>query len=276
MELTRAHERLRTAAVLALVCVGLTACSRERERREAEQRQAVEAQLVKAEAQADAMNAAWHTALAAAEARKSPPADAPRCDVPGVMPLAPGELKKRLGVTGANGPDLDAFMRNAAAARADSGESSELVITPTALAAARSPRARMLATRAKDIRRDLERAEGARIEALLKQANELAARGFWEPDVVVIVEAEAGSRGVDVGKKTFAGRAALGRSYVFSYGTNEIVCAGRFVATSSDTVEFVSHLGLGSGDAYGAIDRDLRARVLDQGKRSLQKTAAAP
>ncbi len=255
------------AAVWA--CIGVTACHRS-----AERRQAVEAQLVKAELQADAMNEAWHVALADS-ARAALPAEAPPCAVPGVTPRAPGELKKRLGLEGANGPDLDKWMRNVAAAKADTGDSSDLVIAPAQLAAARSPRARMLAARAKRIRSELARADSDRIDALLKEANELAARDFWTHDVVVIVEAEAGSHGVDVQKKTFEGRAALGRSYVFSYGSNAIVCAGRFVATSSDTVEFMSCFG-GGGEAYGAVNSDLRARILDQGKRALRQLDGAP
>ena len=254
-----------TSAAIWAACIGLTftACNRN-----AERRQAVEAQLVKAELQADAMNEAWRTAFAA-EPKVGIQAGAPPCAVPGVMPRAPGELKKRLGLEGANGPDLDKWMRNVAAAKADTGDSSDLVIAPSQLAAARSPRARMLAARAKRIRGELARANSDRIDALLEEANELAARDFWTHDVVVIVEAEAGSHGVDVQKKTFEGRAALGRSYVFSYGSKEIVCAGSFLATNSETVEFVSHLG-GGGEAYGAVNSDLRARNLDQGKRALR------
>ena len=65
-------------------CIGVTACHRG-----AERRQAVEAQLVKAELQADAMNEAWHVALAD-QARAAVPAEAPPCAVPGVTPRAPG------------------------------------------------------------------------------------------------------------------------------------------------------------------------------------------
>ena len=92
------------------------------------------------------------------------------------MPRAPGELKKRLGLEGANGPDLDKWMRNVAAAKADTGDSSDLVVAPSQLAAARSPRARMLAARAKRIRSELARADSDRIDALLKEANELTDR----------------------------------------------------------------------------------------------------
>src|SRR4029079_4315648 len=129
-----------TSAAIWAACIGLTftACNRN-----AERRQAVEAQLVKAELQADAMNEAWRTAFAA-EPKVGIQAGAPPCAVPGVMPRAPGELKKRLGLEGANGPDLDKWMRNVAAAKADTGDSSDLVIAPSQLAAARSPRARML------------------------------------------------------------------------------------------------------------------------------------
>ncbi len=259
--------RLPSAAIWACVAFTAVACTRV-----AERRQAVEAQLVKAEQQADAMSAAWRTVLAS-KPQVAIPAGAPPCPVPGVMPGAPGELKKRLGLEGANGPDLDKFMRNVAAAQADTGESSDLVIAPSQLAGAHSPRARMLAARAKRIRSELPHASGERLDALVKDANELAAPDFWTHDVVVIVKASSDSGGVDVRNKTFETRWAVGRSYVFSYGSKDVVCAGRFSATSSDTVEFVSHLG-GGGEAYGAVDRDLRARILDQGKRALRDVNA--
>ena len=67
-------------------------------------------------------------------------------------------------------------------------------------------------------------------------------------------------------------RHALAKLGVIFHHSDRIV---RFVATSSDTVEFMSRFG-GGGEAYGAVNSDLRARVLDQGKRALRQLDGAP
>ncbi|MBN2496872.1 MAG: hypothetical protein JXR96_19940 [Deltaproteobacteria bacterium] len=235
------------------------------------QRESIERELAEAERIAAEMDARWHSAMARA-LEVEPEAALGPCPIAQFAVQAPGTLKRKLGLEGASGPDLDAWMRAVRREDARMGASNEMLSTPQAIAESPGPMHRLVRYRIEGIRREL-RTGRADLSKLAARAHELASPSFWTHDLVVVIDRESPVGRVDPGSETFEGRAAIGRSYVFDYQRNAVVCAGRFTSTSSQVLRFASRLGTEVTDGIGAVDADLEANVLESAKSSLRRVA---
>ncbi len=235
------------------------------------ERAEIDAQLESASTQADQMNAAWKTSLDAAAGG----AVVPRSDL-GPCPLEVGQNRQSLSDLQGAPEGIDQMVVQMQASQAMFGDSEKMVVSEAP--PAEGPRARMMAREIEDIRQllddaDMLRYSGKTGEDLVAEASEMADPGWWTWDLVVIIDKTTSPSQVDEAGGTFVAGQARGRTFVYDYTAGKVVCAGEFLATNAETVEYTRHF-IDPPAAHGAVHTDLHAQALEQGIRSV--AAAGP
>jgi hypothetical protein len=124
------------------------------------------------------------------------------------------------------------------------------------LATAESPRGRMILSQIRTLGDPGEHRGLDGVERLAR-ARKLA-EDPWTWDLVVVVELQKAASDLDMDAGTFVGGLAVGSAYVFDYAAGAIVCAGRFVSQSSDTLR-----GVKPGGAAAVAEVDLLRRTAE-------------
>lgn len=256
------------AGVPILFACGLSACAKNFVAKS--KRPEIEQILAKAEAQASEMGALWRKSM---EKAGELPVGPEVCSVRDFRIPPRGALKKSLGLEGANGPDLDQVMRNAAAASAKIGASNEMVVQRGKLSEKKSPLSTRSARLIQDIRTDLEHSNKEHDE-LLARAKALAAQSFWTRDLTVVVDLKVDPKLDKPDASTFQSGAARGVAYVFDYQQKKIACVAEFFSENSAVVEFATPKYAAGAMGNFAISDDLEANVLESAKHALYGTGA--
>jgi hypothetical protein len=224
----------------------------------------LDAEAAKARALAAEMDARWRKTILASE--KQPIETAGACPL-----VTPGPKAALEGIPSEQKAKLEQQLVAMQHSMSSLGRTDRIVVRFSELASAASPRRQMIDHAGWDSEHEHTEWTKSTLRDALAKAREMSQPAWWTWDIVVVVDDEARPDGVDVKAGTFQTGAIGGRSYLYDYQADRVVCAGRFQAQNAARVDYRYDLGGSQSlEARRAVRTDLDAQALEAGVQALQ------